>query len=241
MKNKKEKNRRKKLNSIDYSYDYSIIKDYESLQTKYIKLFIDLKTHKSIVDEDFYVAARQALTQQYLDEYALLLEESRHTTSERFYLAESLNSVLNIQEIRRRRLFRRSVWENSAMKDVLDARVNREASGYIDELLEGLEPPDETEKEELTLKEEPTEPESSDAEPEQAEEPEPEDGSELDELYELEEQDETEAETAEGAKTESDGEQGGMPAIETPVQQWLPMEASEGAEPEQEKGETNDS
>ena len=95
------------------------------------------------------------------------------------------------------------------------------------------------------LKEEPTELESSDAEPEQPNEPEPEpeDGSELDELYELEEQDEPEAETAEGTKTEPDGEQSEMLAIEAPVQQWVPMEASEGAEsePEQEEGETKNS
>lgn len=89
------------------------------------------------------------------------------------------------------------------------------------------------------LKEEPTEPESQEAEPEQSEETEPDDGSELDELYELEEQDESEA------GTEQDGEQGEepviMPAVEMPVQQWLPMEASEGSEqelePEQKEGE----
>lgn len=146
MRNKRQ--RRKKLNRVDYSYDYFIVERIKDLNEKYIKLFIDLHTHQSVVDADFFIAAQQTLTQQYRDELALLQAQEKPNTDAKFYLAESKSSLLEISLSRRRRgWFKKSIWESSPTKNVLDERAAREVAGYIDELIKGVEPAPEEDEE----------------------------------------------------------------------------------------------
>jgi len=134
--------RRRKQKKIREHDDYptAILSDIKELNQKYIQLFIDLHTHYSIVDADFYIAAQTALTEQYESELALLRAQAQHKTNEKFYLAESKTQKLNIFSYRRR--FK---WRDSIMKQVLDERVDDEIRGYISEIMEGLKPEEDEE------------------------------------------------------------------------------------------------
>lgn len=132
--------KRKRLKVKDYSYNSVIVEDLGEINRKYIQRFIDLKTHKSIVTDEFYIAAQQALSEQYEVELELSRRQAQHITNEKFYLADTLTSKLDIFSVKRR--FK---WRNSPTKELLDRRAASEARGYLEELSEGVEPPDEVE------------------------------------------------------------------------------------------------
>lgn len=212
--------RKQKENGFDINPDeLVIIDDIQSLNEKYIKLFIDLKTHLSIIDENFYLAAKQAVTEQYVAELALARAQARHLTEEKFYLANRRTSALGIYSFRK--WFKK---HDSPMKQILDELIAREAEGYISALYEGLEPPPE-EPEEVEEKSERQETEAEDPlsikngpveaqyiEDEEFDEDPDEDV--LDELYELEEadieaqEDETDNSSESGSETVKNDESG---------------------------------
>lgn len=171
-----------------------IVNDIEALNRKYIQLFIDLHTHCSIVDENFYIAAQSALTEQYQAELELLKANARHATEEKFYLADSRTAALGIYTYRRH--FKR---RSSPMKQILDERIEREVEGYFTEMYSGLEPLPEEDPPENIVPSEEANPEcdmwtaDEPEEPEEAEEPEPveyePEEDNFEELYELEKSD----------------------------------------------------
>lgn len=138
---RKKKEHKKKSKIKFYEPDsLDIIENLKELHEKYIKLFIDLYTHASLVDDEFYVAAQETLTQQYKAELALLCVQSRVKTNEKFYLASEKAERLSIYQ--KLRWFK---WRSSPMKQVLDQRINAEVGGYLHDLLFGVEPPPEYE------------------------------------------------------------------------------------------------
>lgn len=145
----KNKSRRKRINKIDYSYDYDIVESIGELHEKYIKLFIDLHTHQTVVDADFYLESQKNLTKQYQDELELLRAQAKPKTEAKFYMAESISEVLEIALKRRRAHWYslRGHWENSPMKEVLDERIEREAQGFLNDLINGIEPQGDEEEE----------------------------------------------------------------------------------------------
>lgn len=171
-----------------------IVKNIGELHEKYIKLFIDLHTHITVVDADFYIAAQAALTEQYQAELDLLRAEARHLNEEKFYLAESRTAALGIFSYRR--WFKKY---DSVMKQILDERIAREAEGYFNEYMAATEPsPEEQEEEKSPAEtEEQKEPADSSEDTETSEEVEGEslellvkyvnESDDLSELYELEE------------------------------------------------------
>ncbi len=129
--------KKKRLNFKPYTSEYVIVDGLDSLHEKYIKCFIDLQTHYSLISAEFFVSAQQALTEQYEAELALLREQSQNKTDRQFYLAQQVGAVLGINSVRRR--FR---WYDSQTKKALNERARREAAGELEELYAGIEPPD---------------------------------------------------------------------------------------------------
>lgn len=146
MLKKKKKN---KQEDTDTGYPIcGIVDNIQALHEKYIKLFIDLHTHNSVVDADFYLMAQQALTRQYEAELTIAIEEAQEKTNERFYLAYGYTEGMRIDTYRR--------WfkhYNTPAKAILDVRINNEVNGRLQELQEGLEPEDEEDGEQEEQKE----------------------------------------------------------------------------------------
>lgn len=204
--------KKKKNKQIDESSDYpvcGIVKDIQELHAKYIKWFIDLHTHISVVDAEFYLMAQQALTRQYEAELTIAIEEAQELTNERYYLAHGKTEGMRIATYRR--------WfkhYNTPAKDILDERIANEVRGRLRELQEGVEPSeDETdgdsEEPGVTVEEAAVPCIEAPEEAGDAGDKEilPEDENSLDELYELGNEDENETD-ADGINTETESETG---------------------------------
>lgn len=112
-----------------------IIEGLREVNQKYITAFLDLRTHFDDVDEEFYITASNALSNQYKIELALRNEQARAKTAEQFYLARGIADTLEARTYRR--YFRKCA---TPMKRILDERIEREAAGHYADLTEGLTP-----------------------------------------------------------------------------------------------------
>lgn len=132
---KRNKQKRNKINEVNYADYPVIIEDFFEFSQPYIEKSIDLHVHENSMDAQIYKSVQNALAEQYDAALALKYAQSQSNSYEKFYLADSLAEELRIYTRRHWR-----TWNNSPMKEVLDKRIAAEASGRLAELEEGLEP-----------------------------------------------------------------------------------------------------
>lgn len=127
--------KKKRIDRQDYVTEHVIVDDIKELHKKYIGLFADLHNHFSVVDDEFYIAAQEALTDQYKSELAYLYEKSESKTLGKFYMARSVNDALKIYSTKERpKWYKKGEWVGSPAKQVLDAQLEQAAANVLYEL-----------------------------------------------------------------------------------------------------------
>lgn len=127
--------KKKRIDRQDYVTEHVIVDDIKELHKKYIGLFADLHNHFSVVDDEFYIAAQKALSEQYKSELALKSKQAKGKTLGTFYMAESVNSALQIYTKRERpKWYKRGEWIDSPAKQVLDAQIEQAVAKVLYEL-----------------------------------------------------------------------------------------------------------
>lgn len=127
--------KKKRIDREDYTTEYVIVDDIKELHKKYIGLFADLHNHFSVVDDEFYFAAQEALTEQYKSELAYIYEKSKSKTLGKFYMARSVNDALKICSTKERpKWYKKGEWVDSYAKQVLDVQLGQAVADVLCEL-----------------------------------------------------------------------------------------------------------
>lgn len=127
--------KKKRIDRQDYLTEHVIVDDIKELHKKYIGLFADLHNHFTVVDDEFYIAAQKALTDQYKSELAYLYEKYESKTLGKFYMASRVNFALKIYSMKERpKWYKRGVWVDSPAKQALDAQLGQAVADVLYEL-----------------------------------------------------------------------------------------------------------